>query len=93
MPTSASDLGRVCSKLGVPMAAQREGPTTHLTILGIEIDTVKGELQLPKDKLVRLTALSAQWKNKRSCSVRKIQSLIGHLNLACKVVQVQVDPS
>ena len=37
---------------GVPMAVhKREGPTTCLTYLGIEVDLAAGELRLPADKL------------------------------------------
>ena len=37
-----------CAQLGVPIAAhKREGPTTCLTFLGIELDTVSFELRLP----------------------------------------------
>lgn len=55
-------LDEVCGQLGVPMAAhKREEPTTCLTFLGIEINTMTGTLSLPKKKLDRLVALLAQW--------------------------------
>ena len=55
---SLDTLDRVCRGLGVPLADhKREGPTTCLTFLGIEVDTLKGELRLPKEKLERLVAL------------------------------------
>ena len=42
----------VCRHLGVPLAEEkREGPTTSLVFLGILIDTVRGELRLPREKL------------------------------------------
>ena len=45
-------LDRVCGWLGIPMAAhKREGPTTCLTFLGIELDSKEGILRLPKEKL------------------------------------------
>ena len=48
----------VCARLGVPMTPhKREGPTTCLVFLGIEIDTVAGELRLPEEKLSRLMSL------------------------------------
>ncbi len=81
-------LDSVCGRLGVPMAAhKREGPTTCLVFLGVEIDTVKGTLRLPKEKLDRLGALLTQWGDKKVCSAKEIQSLVGHLNHACKVVR------
>lgn len=43
---------QTCADLGVPIAADKlKGPTSHLTFLGIEIDTQAGVLQLPSDKL------------------------------------------
>ena len=49
---------RECQRLGIPIAPHTTcGPTTCLTFLGIEIDTIKGELRLPADKLQRLQTL------------------------------------
>lgn len=51
-------LNQACRALGVPLAEhKRDGPTTCLTFLGIEVDTVAGQLRLPQDKLQRLIAL------------------------------------
>ena len=47
-----------CRKLGVPIADhKRDGPTTCLTFLGIEVDTLAGQLRLPADKLQRVRSL------------------------------------
>ena len=57
------------SRLGVPVATQKlEGPTTCLTFLGIEIDTMALQLRLPQVKLVELRALVSTWMGKRSCT-------------------------
>ena len=81
-------LDKECLALGVPLAAhKRAGPTTTLTFLGIEIDTVAGQIRLPSDKLARLTATITQWKDRHSCPKNHLQSLIGLLNHACKVVR------
>lgn len=74
-----------CVTLCIPMAAQ--GPSTCLPVLGIVIDTVAGELRLPADKLERLQALLGQWGDKRGCLRKELESLIGLLNHACKVVR------
>ena len=43
---------RVTATLGIPIANHKtEGPAVTLTFLGIEVDTVAGELRLPADKL------------------------------------------
>ena len=45
-------ISAVCESLGVPLAVDKtEGPTSCLTYLGIEIDTVAGILCLPKGEV------------------------------------------
>ena len=58
---SLAILDNVCSSLSIPMAAhKREGLSTCLIILGIEIDTVSGQLRLSADKLDCLCLLQRQ---------------------------------
>ena len=64
-----------------------EGPTTCLSVLGIVIDTAAGELRLPDDKLECLQAQLLQWGDKAACTCKDLESLIGLLNHACKVVR------
>lgn len=79
---------KVCSTLGVPIAAhKREGPTTCLTFLGIEINTITAELRLPQEKLQRIVSLLGEWGDRKACLRRDLESLIGLLNHACKVVR------
>ena len=81
-------LDQACAQLGIPIAEhKREGPTPCLTFLGIEVDTVAGQLRLPADKLVRLRSLLREWGNKRTCQRRDLESLIGVLSHASKVVR------
>ena len=79
---------RECNRLGVPIAAHKsEGPSTCLIFLGIEINTVSGQLRLPDDKLHRLKSLLCDWKDRKHCERKQLESLIGLLNHACKVVR------
>ena len=49
---------RLCEHLGFPVAPNKvEGPSTVLTFLGIEIDSVAEELRLPREKLDRIKSL------------------------------------
>lgn len=81
-------LNRTCTELGVPIAEhKRDGPTTCLTYLGIEVDTKASQLRLPQEKLRRLRALLGEWGDRRVCERRQLESLIGTLNHACKVVR------
>ena len=81
-------IGEVCTELNVPLAEhKREGPTTQLTFLGIEIDTVEGSLRLPQEKLERLVTTIQNWGDRKVCSRRELESLVGSLNHACKVIR------
>ena len=81
---SLAILDRECQTLGVPIANhKRDGPTTCLTFLGIEVDTVAGELRLPAVKLQCLRTLLPR----RSCTQQELESIIGLLNHASKVVR------
>ena len=77
----------VCDELGVPLAEDKlEGPTTKLTLLGIEIDTVSATLRLPEAKLNKLQREVAEWAQKRSCTRKELESFIGTLQFACRVI-------
>ena len=79
---------RLCDQLGVPVAADKlSGPSTKLTFLGIELDTVRMELRLPSEKLERLKGVITEWQSRKVCSKRDLQSLIGQLQHACRVVR------
>ena len=59
-------ISHFCSLLGVPLAKDKcEGPTTCLTYLGIEVDSVAFQLRLPQDKLGRLSATVEEWSSKK----------------------------
>ena len=77
-----------CSWLGIPLKEDKlEGPSTELTFLGITLDTTRGEIWLPEQKLEELKQLISKWRDKRACKKRELLSLIGKLFHACKVVQ------
>ena len=84
-----------CEELGLPVAPEKtEGPDTTLTFLGIEIDTVAGQLRLPQEKLRDLQATICKWMQsgarpvpRRSGKKRDLLSLIGLLNHAATVVR------
>jgi len=44
-----------------------------------------GEMKLTTEKMDRLQTLLKSWGNKKACSCKELQSLIGVLNHACKV--------
>lgn len=78
----------VCRDLGVPLAMEKlEGPSQCLVFLGIEIDTVRCQLRLPAEKLIRLQALLDEWSSRKSCQRRQLESLVGTLQHACQVIR------
>lgn len=89
--TQRDDLGtalKLCEELGVPIAAHKtEGPSTVITFLGIELDSVERVLRLPEEKLRRLKREIERWKGRRCCTKRELQSIIGLLQHASCVVK------
>ena len=63
-----------------------QGPSTCLVFIGIEFDTMSMELRLPEEKLGCLQALITSWRGRKSCQRKELESLVGHLHHACKVV-------
>ena len=74
--------------LGVVVADDKtEGPSTRLTVLGIEFDTEAMVLRLPQEKLERQRSLLATWRGWSSYLRRELESLAGVLQHASKVVR------
>ena len=77
-----------CEELGVPLAPEkREGPSAIIVFLGILIDSQAGVLRLLEDKLRRLLKLTREWLQRKACTRRELESLIGSLQHACKVIK------
>ena len=64
-----------------------EGSTTVLTFLSLELDSGLLEVRLPAVKLTELHMLISSWLGRRACTRKELESLVGHLGFACKVVQ------
>ena len=76
------------SELGLPVAENKlEGPSTCLTFLGFELDSRALEMRLPSVKLLELQQTSAAWVGRRSCRKKELESLVGKLSHASRVVQ------
>ncbi|XP_070586420.1 uncharacterized protein [Erythrolamprus reginae] len=77
----------LCGDLDVPLAHEKtEGPTTRLTFLGIEVDSVAQTCRLPEDKLARLRDTVRVVRAARRVTLRQVQELAGLLNFACRVI-------
>lgn len=79
---------RVCVALGVPMAADKtEGPTTCLTFLGVELDTIKMIARLSDVRLLEFRRLLEDWEGATHASIEALKSLLGKLCWATHVVR------
>ena len=64
-----------------------DGPAPCLTFLGIEIDSEAGEQRLPDPTLHRLQTVLRDWGDRKVCQRRELESLVGSLNHAARVVR------
>ena len=77
----------VCDRLGVPVALHKlEEPSTTITFLAIQLDSVAQVLSLPSDKVSDITTTACNWLGRRTATKRELLSLIGKLSFATKVV-------
>ena len=76
-----------CQELGFPVAPDKVvGPSTILTFLGIELNSVSMVMRPTKPKLERLKASLNRWLGRSSARKRQLQSIIGQLSDAAIVV-------
>ena len=61
-------------------------PTQCLTFLGVQLDTVTGEMALPLKKLMEFQSIIQEFQFKRRATKQQLQRLAGKLNWACRVV-------
>ena len=79
----------ILDSLGIPVSdspGKVVGPSTRLTLLGIEFDSVRWQMSLPAEKLDKLHAALAEWGMRRTCTKRQLLSLVGSLAFAAKLV-------
>ena len=54
--------------------------------MGIILDSDRMEARLPPDKVSRILESLSSFQHRKSCTLKELQSLVGTLNFACKVV-------
>ena len=78
----------LCKDIGIPIKLKKTiYPTTCAPIHGIDLDTDKMEARLPQDKLSELRGLLRDNMQRKKIRFKDLQSLLGHLNFACKVIK------
>ena len=76
------------NQLGVLVAWDKlEGLTPKLTFLGFELDSLVWKIRLPAEKLSASQDLVRQWVDRRSCTSCKLESLVGSLVHASRVIK------
>ena len=85
--TALCHLLTLFTDLDIPLAPGKTfTPSSQLEFAGILLASSLMEAKLPDDKLTRLRLLVSVWQSKTSCRLHDLQSLIGSLHFACKVV-------
>jgi hypothetical protein len=81
---------REFKRLGIPLSLSKfeaeATPSTIARFLGIVIDTLRMEARLDPERLAAIKASLKAWLQKSTCKPAELQSLIGVLSFAAKVV-------
>ena len=81
-------LSWLLSDLGLGESLKKaEPPTTRITYLGVEFDSIKMTMSVPPDKITEIKAEIGQWARKTTITRRDLQSLLGKLFWVAKVVR------
>ena len=77
----------LCQEVGVPLAQDKTVlPTTKITFLGLEIDTVAQKIRVPHDKQSQALRKLDMVSKQKKVTLRVMQSLIGSLNFLCRAI-------
>ena len=76
------------SDLGLKESLKKaEPPTTNITYLGVQFDSVKMTMSVPPDKVTEIKAEIGQWVKKTTITKKDLQCLLGKLFWVAKVVR------
>lgn len=80
---------QLCKSLGVPLADDKTvGPTTVLVFLGLEINSVLFQIQIPREKIYRLKLALNKFLNGKKVTLKELQALVGLLNFCTRAIPV-----
>jgi hypothetical protein len=80
-------LTHIFGTLGVPLSKRKTvGPVHVLEYLGVILDSDLMQARLPRDKVERVMALLDEVSRCKTCTKKKLLSLLGHLNFASRVI-------
>ena len=79
---------QVMAELGIPISEEKLfSPSTEVPCLGILINTAKGSLRIPDDKLAEVNQKCTKWASKHTATKKQLQSLVGSLIYIHKCVK------
>ena len=77
----------LCDKINAPIKMSKvEGPTTSLTFLGIQLNSISMEAGISDDRKTALLEELHCMRHRDKCTKRELLSLIGKLSFCCKVL-------
>ena len=77
----------LCENINIPIKHTKTVyPSTVICFLGIELDSIQMESRLPLDKVDKIKLLLNTFLERQKVTLKEMQSLIGTLNFACRVV-------
>ena len=77
----------ICKEIGFPVSMEKTyWGTQLLSFLGFLIDTVKGLVCIPADKVQRALILIDEMVMKKKTTVKQLQKLCGFLNFLCRCI-------
>ena len=77
----------ICEDLGVPLAEDKTiGPSSILTFLGLEIDTLEMVIRIPQCKLSEVKEKLESALGRTKITLRDLQSLVGSLNVCARAI-------
>ena len=84
--TNLDTMLQACEDLGFTVNPDKTvQPSTTLTLLGIELDTLQQEARIDLERLRETSAMLDDWVTRKTCTKRQLQSLVGKLNFICSV--------
>ena len=73
-------LGWLLCDLGLEESTKKaEAPTTRITYLGVQFDSIKMTMSVPPDKVTEIKAEIGRWVKRTTLNKKELQSLLGKL--------------
>ena len=81
-------LGWILNTIGIKESMSKITPPAYIAVfLGILFNTITMTLQITPDRLCEIKELLENWLNRRSATLKDLQSLLGKLNFASNTVR------